>query len=86
MNHYHQLVSLPFSLHDCMSLDQNSRLMSVGISTDIDRGLMATNTLKFLLLITEFLDTEIAPAIKPTPPPQKKKRVKILTQSIGLLQ
>jgi len=28
---------------------------------------MAANTLTFLLPITEFLDNEIAPAIKPTP-------------------
>ena len=28
---------------------------------------MAANTLKLFLLMTGFLDTEIAPAIKPTP-------------------
>jgi len=34
--------------------------------------------------MTRFLDTEIAPAIKPTPP-QKKIRVKMLTQGLGLM-
>ena len=42
---------------------------------------MAANILNYFLPMTRFLDTEIAPAIKPTP----KIRVKMLTQSLGLM-
>ena len=41
--------------------------MTIDVCLDLDRVQTATNTLKFLLPITEFLDTEIAPAIKSTP-------------------
>jgi len=37
------------------------------MSVCIDWVKMAANTLKFLIPITEFLDTEVALAIKPTP-------------------
>jgi len=40
---------------------------------------MAANILKFLLPMIEFLDTKIAPAIKPT------SKNKMLTQSISLM-
>ena len=63
MNHYHQLVSLLFSLHDYMSLDQNDDWCPFAYRYRVQA---APNTLKFLTLITEFLDTEIVPAIKPT--------------------
>ena len=41
--------------------------MTIDVRLQIDWVQTATNTLKFLILIIEFLDTEIALAIKPTP-------------------
>jgi len=40
--------------------------INVHLHIDLDRVKTAANTTKFLLPITEFLDIEIAPAIKPT--------------------
>ena len=56
MYNYRQLVSLLFSLLDWMSLYKND-----------DWCTFVSNTLKYFLPMTGFLDTEIAPAIKPNP-------------------
>jgi len=62
------------SFHDCMSLDQNDNWCLFASRSSVD-------ALKFLLPITEFLDTELALLLSW---PQKIQVV-ILTQRIGLM-
>ena len=62
------------SLHDYMSLNQNDD-WCLSASRSI-----AYSTLKLFLPLTGFLDTEIAPAFKPTPPKKKNKAQNVDTK------
>ena len=67
MYNYHQLVSLLFSLHDCMSLNKNNYWCPFASTFRLESRRLLVLTLKLVLLMTGFLDTEIAPAVKLTP-------------------
>jgi len=64
----HQLVSLLFSLHHCMSLNQNDNWCQFA---SLSRWLLIHWI--FFLPMTWFLYTEITLAIKTFPPPPKTK-------------